>query len=59
MKAIKTFYLTEQKAERLVIKLNAKSVFGSLFTNNYPYSVETEKYRIHILEDQYIKYPKN
>lgn len=58
MEPIKQIYITENKAQKLVSKLNAKSIFGSIFVDQYPYEYENDKYRVMILVDHYIKYAK-
>lgn len=58
MKEIKKINITESKAVKLAYKLNAKSVFGSIFDTGFPYQLETDKYMIMITEYQYLKYKK-
>jgi len=58
MEPIKQIYISENKAQKLVNKLNAKSIFGSIFVDQYPYEYENDKYRVMILVDHYIKYAK-
>lgn len=59
MKAIKQIQISEEKAQKLVTKLNAQSIFGSWFADQYPYEYKNDKYRVHILADYYIKYPND
>lgn len=59
MKAIKEILISEEKAQKLVRKLNAQSIFGSYFVDQYPYEYKNSKYRVHILADYYIKYPRD
>lgn len=58
MKEIKKINITESKAVKLANKLNAKSVFGSIFESSFPYQLDTDKYMIMITEYQYLKYAK-
>lgn len=58
MKKIKKINITESKAAKLANKLNAQSVFGSIFESRFPYQFETDKYMIMITEYQYLKYAK-
>lgn len=58
MKEIKKINITESKAAKLAKKLNAQSVFGSIFDSSYPYQLNTDKYTIMITEYQYLKYAK-
>jgi hypothetical protein len=59
MKAIKEISISEEKAQKLVSKLNAQSIFGSYFVDQYPYEYKNEKYRVHILANYYIKYSRD
>ena len=59
MKPIKQISISEEKAQKLVSKLNAQSIFGSIFADQYPCQYQNDKYTIMILADHYIKYARN
>ena len=58
MKQIKEIRLNKEKAEKLVRRLNAKSVFGTIFEDQYPYEFNNHKYMVMITDSGYIKYAK-
>ena len=59
MEPIKKIYISEEKAQKLVSKLNAQSIYGSIFADKYPYLYQNDKYTVMILADYYIKYARN